>query len=615
MSNLYIQYNGVKSTPIPPQSTTNNFPVDITLAASGNVVIDVYADIGTLATITNTNTTPQTFTRSCATTCTTPATASTAASSASVFSGTNAGQTASIAVNGHTVTATTVGTAQGSADAIVNALNSDATITAGWTVSDNSSTTVTLTRLTAGSAGNFTVVTSAGTDTFTTAVSPTVNGANGNTQVDTLTPANVEVGDVFTAGIGSTSVSFTATAATAINVGDNIITLWNANSTLYALAHATGTDTGTVILTSTTAGTAGAFTSVVSAANGSHSAVGLVVQVTLSMSATGTTSNSTVTSSPATLAGQTMTVQSGSLALGSAITSDSPASQFIVGGTTGQQLATYSFTASNGTAVIDELKFSVTASAGAPIASLTVNGITAIVNSGVVDLNGLNITVPVSYSATNVPVLANWNPVGLGNQPTAQTASITTTYLKYHVGNTTTINTSPGAVSSNTMYAVASLPTITSTAQSHSIVLGENKLMDVTIQADSHGPVQLNTIVFTNAISGSTANIGSLAPRLAIGNTTLTGTGYSCSGTTTVTCSFPNNYVISAGQAKTFSLYGTVSGTLGSAGTTSLTSTLSASSTFSWTDVSGAASPSAITGGTNTTYLQNWPTAVWTAAN
>ena len=119
-------------------------------------------------------------------------------------------------------------------------------------------------------------------------------------------------------------------------------------------------------------------------------------------------------------------------------------------------------------------------------------------------------------------------------------------------------------------------------------------------------------MTFTNALTTATANISSLAPRLAIGTTTLTGTGYTCSGTTTVTCTFPNDYVIPAGQSVTFSLYGTVSGTLGTAATTSLTTVLGASSTFSWTDVTGGGS--AITSD-NTTYFQNYPTAIWVAKN
>ena len=608
MSNLYIKYGATSSTPINPQATTNNFPVDITVAASGNVVVDVYADVGSNTTVTNTNTTPQTMPIAL----TTPATSSVVASSASVFA--SATGTSSMTVNGLLVTAAAGGASDIiDAAAMVSALNTNPSIFSAWIATNSGTATVTLTRRTAGIAGNFTVVTSSTGGAFTTAVSPTVNGTDGAIQVDWLTPANVEIGDVFTAGIGAASVSFTATAATPANVTAGITSAWIANATLAALATAADATTH-VTLTAVTAGTAGAFTTVASAANGSHSSVGLVIRTTLSMSAIGTTSNSTVASAPATLAGQTMTLTTGSLAVAGTVTSNSPVDQFVVGGTTGEQLAIYKFTASNGTAVIDELRFTIAPSGGDPIASLTVDGITQVASGTLVTLTGLNIEVPVGYSGLNVPVLVDWNPVGLGQQATAQTANIDLTYIKYHVGNTTTIDATPVVAPSNTMYAVASFPIVSVTGQSvDGIIAGENKLMDVKITANSGGDIKLTTLVFTNAIASGAATIGSLAPRLAIGNTTLSGTGYTCSGTTTVTCTFPNDYIISAGEDTTFSLYGTVTGPLGGVSTTSLTTTLGASSTFSWTDVTGGGS--AVTGGTNTSYLQNWPTASWTIGN
>jgi len=73
-------------------------------------------------------------------------------------------------------------------------------------------------------------------------------------QVDTLTPANVEVDDVFTATINDKSISFTATAATVGNVTAGITAAWNA-STEPEFAEITATDSTThVTLTADTAG-------------------------------------------------------------------------------------------------------------------------------------------------------------------------------------------------------------------------------------------------------------------------------------------------------------------------------------------------------------------------
>ncbi len=79
-------------------------------------------------------------------------------------------------------------------------------------------------------------------------------------QVDTFTPTNVEIGDVFTlTSIGWDGVTevlpFTATAATAANVAAALVALWNASESS-ACTGVTASGTVTVILTADTAGVA-----------------------------------------------------------------------------------------------------------------------------------------------------------------------------------------------------------------------------------------------------------------------------------------------------------------------------------------------------------------------
>ena len=79
-------------------------------------------------------------------------------------------------------------------------------------------------------------------------------------QVDTFTPTNVEIGDVFTlTSIGWDGVTevlpFTATAATAANVAAALVALWNA-STSTACTGVTASGTVTVILTADVSGVA-----------------------------------------------------------------------------------------------------------------------------------------------------------------------------------------------------------------------------------------------------------------------------------------------------------------------------------------------------------------------
>jgi hypothetical protein len=142
------------------------------------------------------------------------------------------------------------------------------------------------------------------------------------------------------------------------------------------------------------------------------------------------------------------------------------------------------------------------------------------------------------------------------------------------------------------------------------LLIGENHMFDLTITPNAKGNVQINTIVFTVSASGVTTPVFS-SPRLAVGSTTITGS--SCGGTTTVTCTLPAGYVLTAGVPQTVTLYETLAGTLGNAGTSSVTTVLAASSNFSWTDTAGGGS--AVTGGTNTTYFYNYPTQTWSIHN
>ena len=84
-------------------------------------------------------------------------------------------------------------------------------------------------------------------------------------QIDTLTPANVQVGDVFTlSGVSDADISFTATVATVANVTDGFTTAINATSSATVTA---ADDTTLISITADTAGTA--FSATSAATNGS----------------------------------------------------------------------------------------------------------------------------------------------------------------------------------------------------------------------------------------------------------------------------------------------------------------------------------------------------------
>jgi hypothetical protein len=585
LSNLYIKYGSAQSTPINPQAT-NNFSVDVTLQPSTSLTVEVYGDVGSMGTVANANSPAQTFVNTDAT----AATASVAASSASVFGGTADSETASITVNGHLVTATTGVTAILSADAIVNALNSDSTIAAGWIASNSGTATVTLTRKIAGSAGNFTVVTSVtGANTFTTAISPTVNGTNGNTQVDTSLPANVEIGDVFTVLINSTPFSWTAIAATNKDVVEGLAAAINASSAVNAIVTATEDDT-TLTVTADVAGTAGAFTMTSDSVNGTHSAVGSNVIATLGMSATGTTSNSVVVSSPATLAGQTMTVSVGSLTA-VALASYSPVAQFVIGGTTGSTVGTYNLKATNGDVTIDELTFTTSNNA---VGSITVNGASAIVVSNAATITGVNYIIPAGYAGKDMPVNVNYNPVGLGGLTSNISSTVTLTSIKYHVGSaTTTVTASIGLpAAARVMTLVASKPTVefvALTTAEATLGNGSTILAKVRVSADTTGNVILNDIpldVTTNGavtITGDALTVEKNGSTFTAFSETLGVIGASSNGTGLLTLT--SGYTIAAGTSETFTIYATTALSDGTGD--SVRTKIMPLANFDWKDVNG----------------------------
>ncbi|MFA5932205.1 MAG: peptidoglycan-binding domain-containing protein [Candidatus Paceibacterota bacterium] len=258
------------------------------------------------------------------------------------------------------------------------------------------------------------------------------------------------------------------------------------------------------------------------------------------------------------------------------------------------------------------------------------------VKNGVAYLTGLNLVVPNGGAGLNVDAYVTYAPVGTNATPSMTLANISLGYLKYQTGGTTSTscvsslactNTMSGAANDNviagpTMALVGSKPTITvATTSNAGLLIGENKLMDITVAADSHGDIKLNTLVFNLSTSSATmvgpTNSSAAVTRIAIGSTTVGGTTCTTNGSSqtsgSTSCAM-GGYVIAGGTSVTFTLYGTTTGTLGASGTSSITTSLAASSNLSWTDVAGA-NAVAITGSDNTSYFYNYPTQTWSAHN
>jgi hypothetical protein len=334
-------------------------------------------------------------------------------------------------------------------------------------------------------------------------------------------------------------------------------------------------------------------------------------------------------------------LQSGTVATPTLLTANSTTAQYIAagnGGNAGGSTATFNFNATGGAATISELKFTVTASAGTPVSSVTVGSTSAPVVAGIAWLTGLSLAVPNGGSGLTQPVTVNYSEVSTSGVVPATTTNVGLTYVKYSSGGTTTVITP--TVNAPTMTMVGSKPTVTvNSTQATGLILGaENKIGEITVAADAKGNIKLNDIAFSVGSSNITT-FAITSPRLADGTTTVTGTscGANATATTIVFCEFGtvgntfatgttvtntevntdfDGYTIQAGTSKTFSLYGVVGGTVTTAGGTTTVSTSVTASGFNWDDASypvfvadaSAASPAngtALTG----SLIYNYPTA------
>ncbi len=617
LSNLYTSVNGVNATPINP-ATNNNFPVSFVLATSSSQTVGIYADIGSMGTIANTNNP------------TDPAATTTAAANGTVATGTvtvsgtmTASTSTSVTVNGYPSTYITGGsdTTTTVATALAGAVNSNTNVN-GTVSASATGGVITISAKVAGTAGNSVTLTatSSGAIVLTPSAGTLLGGTANATQVMTVTPgaSNVAVGNVFSVTINSTTVNYTATVATVANVTAGLASAINGNSTLSSVVTASNQSTY-VRVTANASGTAGAFTITATATNGSQSASGSTIQTTLTVAATGKISNSSANSSA--VAGQISTLGSGSLNTPTLV-SDSPVSQFVVGGSTNNPVADYNFVSNNGSSVITEMDFTVT-SASTTVTSVSVGGQSASVVGSTSTVTGLSISVPMTYAGMNVPVSVNYNTVGLGGIPSNQTATVTLTTVKYNSGNTS-LTLTP-SVAANAMTLVSSKPTVTlggtqfPNGTGPKMVNGQVLIAQVYVGADSHGPVNLEHLPISVSATGASTTISSSANNLVVKDdsngqtltTTNAGLGVAIGGNGTDAVAFTGGYQIQAGQSKTFDIYATVSGVSGSSGTTSVTSKLGSASLLTWDDVNGGTSGNGITG----SLIYNYPTNTLTVSN
>lgn len=235
--------------------------------------------------------------------------------------------------------------------------------------------------------------------------------------------------------------------------------------------------------------------------------------------------------------------------------------------------------------------------------------------SGLAYLTGVNVAVPNGTSGAYVDAFATYSPANgtTGAVASGTTSNIYLTFVKSQIGSTVTeaaVTPAPASTTTNLMTIVGSKPSLTvnTTQQTGLVLSAENKIGEVTVTADAAGTVGISTITFNVGGAGfATGPLIATGARLADGSTTIStascATTSTATATSAITCTFSSDYLLTGGASKTFSLYGTPSGTITSGATVSVSTSITTAG-FTWTDVAGGGS----TGGQTGAKIYNFPT-------
>lgn len=318
---------------------------------------------------------------------------------------------------------------------------------------------------------------------------------------------------------------------------------------------------------------------------------------TLAVSAKGHSTQSVL--SGLSVAGQTITVQTGSLATPTLVNDNDSTSKLVVGdGTTAQTMGSYKFVATNGSATISEMTFAVTKTA-TTTANDVVNTITVGTQSATpvnssATITGLNLTVPSGSAGLVVPVKAIIAKVDSSNgASTNNDVRLNLLSYKYTIGNQVTTATVSGGVPTNAMVAVAAIPVFSLASDNptgNMSPAGVNTVMKFTVTNGSSNPITLQGVNFTPVWSG-TLSAGTQLIKVydnsnnALGNTTFGATTYAG---TQRPVTFTNDVTINAGSTQTFRVEadGTGLGTTGNSLRVDLTSddTFGSGTDIQWND-------------------------------
>ena len=580
LSNLYLKYGSSETTPRSVQ-TNNNFTAGgVVIPAGESMNVDVYADVHSV--LAKPNTGPlATFDK-------TDNSAAKATATLVVAGEKTAGGTATVTINGISVTHTIVANDEfdAVATAIATLINANINVN-GYVIAEADGAEITLTSRTIGTSGSFKLAASVDGGTYTIREDPggdisTAKDIEGTDANATITLSDhVEIGDLFTVVINGTTFTYNAQAATPADVYSGLKASIESDTEI-AKVVSVNTNGSNLEITSK-AKTTGLTSIFAKAEKGSTTSDAATVITTLGISATGVSSNATLSVNDET--GQTMTTATATLNTPT-LSSTSAAAQFVLGDSEAQA-AKYNFIATGGKVVVNKLKFTVANPEA--VHSITIDGKTQNVSGGALTISGLNIEIPETRSGKAVIVKIKYNKVGIGGIEATDDVKLTLNEVEYKSGNATREITGL-TVGSGEMYVVAGHPNKVEIKKvTDNLRNGEVKVAEVTI-TPTGGPIKLQKLPIQIDISSGVSEASLDTGAKFIAKSSLLSSDVevaleNSAGDKTASKTLDFSTGVTITKAETFSIY--VTNIKDAAKDNKLTTKLGAKSSFQFTDIEG----------------------------
>lgn len=287
---------------------------------------------------------------------------------------------------------------------------------------------------------------------------------------------------------------------------------------------------------------------------------GQTVVSTLSVSGTSQNAGNNVSTSQ--VIGQTITVGTGSLS--ATLDASTPVAALVVGGSQ-PKVASFKFTASNDSFTITELWFNATGSDA--IAELVLkDGNTEVKRQAFngTDLKMTGLNVPVAYNSNKVlDVYAVVSSIGTGYAAAGKNVGVSLYAMKHRDSNGVENTVNGLSLTSNSMYAYKTKPTISLVALPTTVLApGTQTIAKFSVTSDAGGPVSWRQVKFNVTLGGAAGVTAGTAVLYDAANESTPLAGVSCAGPLSgvITCASTSTQDQQVSGTKTYVLKATVTG-------------------------------------------------------